>query len=106
MVCNTAAVTMMSHIVLPGMLKKSVLKLDSSQAHAELTHYTSYPPRRNKGVIVNVSSILGRHPGAFYATYSASKAYIDFFSQALAREYDGKSGIIVQVRHRRRPMPQ
>ena len=50
MICNTAAMTMMSHIVLPGMVKKSVDKLDSSQARAELTHYTSYPlPQEQRG---------------------------------------------------------
>ena len=38
MICNTAAMTMMSHIVLPGMVKKSVDKWDSKQVHLELTH--------------------------------------------------------------------
>lgn len=55
--CNCMAVTRMTAIVLPKMVKKK------------------------KGVIVNVASISGRVPSPLLAVYSASKAYVNFFSR-------------------------
>ncbi|KAJ6663842.1 hypothetical protein lerEdw1_009921 [Lerista edwardsae] len=51
---------------------------------------------RKKGIIINVSSLAGCHPFPLGLMYSASKAFMDFFSRALAVEYHSK-GIIVQV---------
>lgn len=68
---NIMSVTKMTAIVLPTMLAKK------------------------KGIIINNASSSGRAPTAFLAMYSASKAYVDFFSRALASEYEDK-GIIVQ----------
>lgn len=42
--------------------------------------------KQNKGHIVNVGSVLGLIPMPFYATYSASKAGLKAFSEALYRE--------------------
>lgn len=69
--CNITSVTKMTGIVLPGMTA------------------------RKGGVIVNVSSASGRIPTPFLALYSASKAYMDFFSRSIDIEYKSK-GIIVQ----------
>jgi 17beta-estradiol 17-dehydrogenase / very-long-chain 3-oxoacyl-CoA reductase len=71
MICNTASVTMMTKMVLPGMLKKK------------------------KGVIVNISSGFAQVPAPLVAVYTATKAYVDFFSKSLQAEYSSK-GIIVQ----------
>ena len=48
----------------------------------------TYMIAKGKGLIVNVSSGFGRIPSGapFYAQYSASKAYIDFFSRSLHYE--------------------
>jgi 17beta-estradiol 17-dehydrogenase / very-long-chain 3-oxoacyl-CoA reductase len=48
----------------------------------------TYMVAKGKGLIVNVSSGFGRIPSGapFYAQYSASKAYIDFFSRSLHYE--------------------
>jgi 17beta-estradiol 17-dehydrogenase / very-long-chain 3-oxoacyl-CoA reductase len=57
--CNIMSVVKMTAIVLPGMLK------------------------RNGGVIINVSSAAGRMTTPLLTTYSATKAFVDFFSRFL-----------------------
>lgn len=68
---NIYSVSMMTRIVLPGMLE------------------------RKKGAIINLSSASGAAPMPLLTVYSAAKAYVDFFSRALQQEY-GSRGIIVQ----------
>ncbi|XP_027758339.1 inactive hydroxysteroid dehydrogenase-like protein 1 [Empidonax traillii] len=68
---NIASANMMTHIVLPGMLKKK------------------------KGAIVNISSIACCQPAPLIAIYGASKIYLDYFSRAIHQEYASK-GIFVQ----------
>jgi 17beta-estradiol 17-dehydrogenase / very-long-chain 3-oxoacyl-CoA reductase len=55
--CNITSVTKMSALVLPGMVKKG------------------------KGIIVNNASGSGRSPTPLLSVYSATKAYVDFFSR-------------------------
>ncbi|KAJ7303972.1 hypothetical protein JRQ81_011487 [Phrynocephalus forsythii] len=50
---------------------------------------------RKKGIVINLSSFLGRRPYPMMVMYSASKAFNDFFSRVLDMEY-GPKGIIVQ----------
>ncbi|KAI0213983.1 Very-long-chain 3-oxoacyl-CoA reductase [Lamellibrachia satsuma] len=69
--CNIDSVTFMTRLVLTGMLE------------------------RRKGAIINVASVAGVTPTPLLTIYSATKAYIDFFSRALQVEYKTK-GIIVQ----------
>lgn len=64
--CNILACTKMTAIVLPKMLG------------------------REKGLIINLSSTLGRFPTPLMSAYSASKAYVDFFSRSLMGEYANK----------------
>lgn len=68
---NCNSVTFMSKLVLPAMVEKG------------------------KGVIINISSQSGCRPVPMLAVYSATKAYVEFFSAAVAEEYKSK-GIIVQ----------
>ncbi|XP_067136829.1 inactive hydroxysteroid dehydrogenase-like protein 1 [Centruroides vittatus] len=68
---NVASVVMMTRMVLPQMLD------------------------RKGGYIVNVSSIASFYPLPLMAVYSASKAFVDWFSRALHYEYSG-DGIVVQ----------
>ncbi|NWT10210.1 HSDL1 protein, partial [Vireo altiloquus] len=68
---NIASATMMTYIVLPGMVKKK------------------------KGAIVNLSSGVCCHPTPMYTVYGATKSYLDYFSRALHYEYASK-GIFVQ----------
>ncbi|XP_032894780.1 very-long-chain 3-oxoacyl-CoA reductase [Amblyraja radiata] len=51
--------------------------------------------QRSKGIILNVSSGSALNPVPLLTLYSATKAFVDFFSQALHAEYKSK-GIIVQ----------
>ncbi|KAM9768769.1 very-long-chain 3-oxoacyl-CoA reductase [Dama dama] len=50
---------------------------------------------RSKGVILNISSATGMYPVPLLTIYSATKAFVDFFSQCLHEEYKSK-GIFVQ----------
>uniref|UniRef100_A0A8B9RS53 Hydroxysteroid dehydrogenase like 1 n=1 Tax=Accipiter nisus TaxID=211598 RepID=A0A8B9RS53_9AVES len=68
---NIASASMMTHIVLPGMVEKK------------------------KGAIVNVSSASCCQPTPMLTIYGASKTYLDYFSRALHYEYASK-GIFVQ----------
>ena len=52
--------------------------------------------RRGSGKIMNVSSLAALQPGPLMNTYYASKAYIHFFSEALANEVKG-TGVTVTV---------
>lgn len=71
---NMASVPLVTKIVLPGMLD------------------------RKRGAIVNVGSLLSMVPTPSYAVYSASKAFVDFFTAALGEECRG-TGVIVQGIH-------
>uniref|UniRef100_A0A8C3YUL3 Very-long-chain 3-oxoacyl-CoA reductase n=1 Tax=Catagonus wagneri TaxID=51154 RepID=A0A8C3YUL3_9CETA len=68
---NALSVCKMTRLVLPGMVERS------------------------KGVILNISSASGMTPVPLLTIYSATKAFVDFFSQCLHEEYKSK-GIIVQ----------
>jgi 17beta-estradiol 17-dehydrogenase / very-long-chain 3-oxoacyl-CoA reductase len=50
---------------------------------------------RNRGLIINVSSISAIWPLPLLAVYSASKIYVDYLSRALSIEYASK-GITIQ----------
>ncbi|NXT42984.1 DHB12 reductase, partial [Pelecanoides urinatrix] len=61
-----------------------------------LFHYNiSSLPFRSKGVILNISSATGMFPTPLLTLYSATKAFVDYFSRGLHAEYKSK-GIIVQ----------
>nr|XP_020865398.1 very-long-chain 3-oxoacyl-CoA reductase [Phascolarctos cinereus] len=68
---NIFSVCRMTQLVLPGMLERS------------------------KGAILNISSASGMYPVPLLSVYSATKAFVDFFSQCLHAEYRSK-GIFVQ----------
>lgn len=68
---NILSVCKMTRLVLPGMVERS------------------------KGVILNISSASGMNPVPLLTIYSATKAFVDFFSQCIHEEYKSK-GIFVQ----------
>jgi short-subunit dehydrogenase len=51
---------------------------------------------RREGRIMNVSSVAGFFPGPLQAVYYASKAYVNFFSEALSSELEG-TGVTVTI---------
>lgn len=56
----------------------------------ELTHLFLQPMIQKKsGHILNVGSTAGFQPGPYMATYYASKAYVNSFSEALSEELKG-----------------
>lgn len=70
--CNIMSVAQMTAIVLPQMVSRS------------------------KGIIINISSILGKKPNPLFSAYSASKAFVRSFSQAVGAEYFSE-GVLVQT---------
>ncbi|XP_077451818.1 very-long-chain 3-oxoacyl-CoA reductase-A [Stigmatopora argus] len=50
---------------------------------------------RSKGVILNISSASGMYPLPLLTIYSATKAFVDFFSRGLEEEYR-RQGVIIQ----------
>ncbi|XP_015783010.1 very-long-chain 3-oxoacyl-CoA reductase [Tetranychus urticae] len=68
---NIVSVTRMTHIVLSRM------------------------EANRRGVIINIASYAGSLPLPLLTVYSATKAYVDYFSRALHLEYESK-GIIIQ----------
>ncbi|KAJ0069856.1 hypothetical protein NL108_015392, partial [Boleophthalmus pectinirostris] len=50
---------------------------------------------RSRGVILNISSASGMYPLPLLTVYSATKAFVDFFSRGLQEEYR-RQGIIIQ----------
>ncbi|AWP07995.1 Hypothetical protein SMAX5B_005076 [Scophthalmus maximus] len=50
---------------------------------------------RSKGVILNISSASGMYPVPLLTVYSATKAFMDFFSRGLQEEYR-RQGVIIQ----------
>uniref|UniRef100_A0A673Y9V1 Hydroxysteroid (17-beta) dehydrogenase 12b n=1 Tax=Salmo trutta TaxID=8032 RepID=A0A673Y9V1_SALTR len=50
---------------------------------------------RKKGAVLNISSASGMYPCPLLTVYSASKAFVDFFSRGLEAEYKSK-GILIQ----------
>jgi short-subunit dehydrogenase len=61
-------------------------------SHAGLTTML----RRNRGWLVNVSSLGGHAPGPSFAVYSATKAFVTSFSESLHEEVRG-TGVSVTV---------
>lgn len=68
---NCNSVTFMTKMVLTGMVEKK------------------------KGLIINISSQSGCKPTPLLSVYSATKAFVEFFSESIAVEYKSK-GIIIQ----------
>jgi len=69
---NVVALMRLTHAVLPGMLK------------------------RRRGAIINVSSLTAFQPMAFNATYAATKAFVNSFTESLHEELRG-TGVRVQA---------
>lgn len=69
---NVVALVRLTHAALPGMMA------------------------RDHGAILNVSSISALLPGPYHATYGATKAYINSFTEALHEELRG-TGVRVQT---------
>ncbi|XP_076801607.1 very-long-chain 3-oxoacyl-CoA reductase-like [Clavelina lepadiformis] len=68
---NVISAVKMTQIVLPGMVE------------------------RKRGLILNVSSISAVKPTSYLLMYSATKTFLNFFSQGLSYEYESK-GITIQ----------
>ncbi len=69
---NVLALVRMTRAALPGMIQ------------------------RHRGAIINVSSMAGFQPGPTTATYSATKAYVNTFTESLHEELRG-SGVQIQA---------
>ncbi len=68
---------------------KTDLKAPIALAHALLPGLL-----RNKGFIINVSSLAGEYPLPYMSTYAAAKAGLTYWSEALRTELKGKLRIV------------
>jgi short-subunit dehydrogenase len=50
--------------------------------------------RTQRSAIINLSSIEAEYPAPYLATHSATKAFVDAFSQALALEYEAQIDVL------------
>lgn len=50
--------------------------------------------RDKRSAIINVSSFSAEHPCPYVTNYSATKAFVDSFSQALSLEYENQIDIL------------
>ena len=65
------------------------------EAVVELSHAAAVPMRRRgRGWIMNISSLGGHAPGPRFAVYSATKAFVTSFSEALHEELR-REGVVV-----------
>ncbi|XP_057363556.1 very-long-chain 3-oxoacyl-CoA reductase isoform X4 [Manis pentadactyla] len=107
---NVLSVCKMTQLVLPGMVESfaSLLYSTNEGNHLAfvflcLANFTEnnvlqlHPCccKWSKGAILNISSASGMYPVPLMTMYSATKAFVDFFSQCLHEEYRSK-GIFVQ----------
>jgi short-subunit dehydrogenase len=69
---NVMALVCLTHAALPGMIA------------------------RRQGAIINVSSLAALFPGPYHATYGATKAYVNSFTEALHEELRG-TGVHIQA---------
>jgi len=53
--------------------------------------------KQKSGGIINLSSLAGRVPSPMLAVYSGTKAYIDFYSASLAREYQDQGISVLSI---------
>src|SRR6185295_6518348 len=51
---------------------------------------------RREGAIINVSSVQGFFPSPLVATYGATKAFVNSFTESIASEVEGK-GVKIQA---------
>eukprot|EP00096_Caligus_rogercresseyi_P008930 TRINITY_DN2927_c0_g1_i1.p1 TRINITY_DN2927_c0_g1~~TRINITY_DN2927_c0_g1_i1.p1 ORF type:complete len:306 (-),score=92.53 TRINITY_DN2927_c0_g1_i1:852-1769(-) len=69
--CNIMSLDVLTRLLLPSMVE------------------------RKRGVIVNIASMSGQYTSPYLSLYSATKAYVDFFTRGLEAEYRSK-GITIQ----------
>lgn len=94
---NVTAVTRMTKIVLPGMSDRQVFLPPPPPQLLLVSHPIRCTRQsfRRRGAIVNISSGSGTFPCPMLTVYSATKAYMDFFSRGLEAEVASR-GVIVQ----------
>ena len=84
----------LTRIVLPLMVQKYATQpcvaarvASSRAARHRVSHFLLSPINSRKGAIINLSSVTGCIPTPLLSVYSAAKAYVNYFSVALAHEY-------------------
>ncbi len=60
-------------------------------------HYLKEMVARNKGRILNVSSIAGKIPGPYQSVYHGTKAFVHSFSEAVRAELKGTDVVVTSL---------
>lgn len=74
---------------LPAQRVAQMIELNTCALTTLTHHYVKEMVQRKSGRVLQVSSVGAFQPSPFYAAYSATKAYVLFFSQALNYELKG-----------------
>uniref|UniRef100_A0A3Q3K7X7 Hydroxysteroid (17-beta) dehydrogenase 3 n=1 Tax=Monopterus albus TaxID=43700 RepID=A0A3Q3K7X7_MONAL len=82
--------------IIPSIFPSKLLECADLEQVSDYNSFFCFHHYRGKGVILNISSGFASVPVPYYILYSASKAFIERFSQGLQAEYRDK-GIIIQV---------
>jgi 3-oxoacyl-[acyl-carrier protein] reductase len=66
---------------------KDTMECNINGAYNYCFNSLKYMMKKKQGVIINISSVSGQHPGKGQAAYSTSKGAIESFTKVLALEY-------------------
>jgi short-subunit dehydrogenase len=75
----------------------NMIQLNISALTALTHHFLQDFVKRNEGKILNVSSTASLLPGPLQAVYYATKAYVTFFSNAVAEELSGTNVTVTNL---------
>jgi short-subunit dehydrogenase len=76
----------------------AMVRVNCEAVTALTAHYLPDMIERGRGAILNVGSTAGEQPLPRQATYSASKAFVNTFSDALHAELDGTGVTVTSLR--------
>ena len=78
--CNVDSVANLTQMLLPGLSRFHRLPHQWLMSESDLEMI-----KKQRGIIVNVSSISGRRPAPLLGLYSGTKGFVDLFSRFVQR---------------------
>ena len=78
--CNVDSVANLTQMLLPGLSRSQLATHQRLMSASDLEMI-----KKQRGIIVNVSSISGRRPAPLLGLYSGTKGFVDLFSRFAQR---------------------